>query len=477
MADIRSSQVIAQVEIQVPGKIKSSQVIAQVEYTAPEPGVYTGLVKPALVPKSKYVSKYVYTGQLVSKLSPEAEIKIHYKYEGSFSVKLSPISRYAEQMTGFDWWSGYGLVDLTFLDGYPPYFAIEGDIPISITPSSVVGFYAEYSCIFKSETKVSSEFEVEFTIPPVFEVRLLEGIKAKDIFISEAIIPPVYATEFTETVGIIQASLFEFIIPLIPPTFETALSETIKIADYYDFGSVIPPVYDFVFKENIKIINKLIAEFFDVLPIYEATVTDTIEINDVALYDYFAPEIFENIYIETVKVGDDFGFTYVYPPIFDSILIDQVIVGDAFDVNIEEIYHTWVLTGLTFNPSIYSNFNFNSYCKFRGKYYGLKKDGLFLLEGNTDNGSTIHNGIKIGPSNLGNMNQKRFRSLYLGRDNDNIAVKVELGNDGTKQSAIYNISKGKLYVGRNLQGEEVTLSIADFKKLKIIELVAIMFSK
>ena len=51
MADIRSSQNIAQVEWQIPGKIKSFQVIAQVEYTVSTgwTGKLNGITNPAKI--------------------------------------------------------------------------------------------------------------------------------------------------------------------------------------------------------------------------------------------------------------------------------------------------------------------------------------------------------------------------------------------------------------------------------------------
>jgi hypothetical protein len=61
----------------------------------------------------------------------------------------------------------------------------------------------------------------------------------------------------------------------------------------------------------------------------------------------------------------------------------------------------------------YTGFNFNSMVKFNGRYLMAGDDGLFELSGTTDNGTAINSWIKTGNLNLGVINKKALRYLYL----------------------------------------------------------------
>lgn len=65
--------------------------------------------------------------------------------------------------------------------------------------------------------------------------------------------------------------------------------------------------------------------------------------------------------------------------------------------------------------SQFTNYNYNSICKFHGKYYGASDSGIFELDtGDLDDTATIHAYFELPVSDWGVDNQKRIRSAHLG---------------------------------------------------------------
>lgn len=61
----------------------------------------------------------------------------------------------------------------------------------------------------------------------------------------------------------------------------------------------------------------------------------------------------------------------------------------------------------------YANYGFESFCRAPdGKYYGVKADGLYLLEGNDDAGTSIDSLIDYGDLDFGTSALKRIATAY-----------------------------------------------------------------
>lgn len=65
-------------------------------------------------------------------------------------------------------------------------------------------------------------------------------------------------------------------------------------------------------------------------------------------------------------------------------------------------------------PTQYTDYNFNSMCKFGDVYLGCNKFGLFELTGDSDNNVNIDALIRWPITDFGIPNQKRIRKGYLG---------------------------------------------------------------
>lgn len=155
-------------------------------------------------------------------------------------------------------------------------------------------------------------------------------------------------------------------------------------------------------------------------------------------------------------------------PLISKMGAEGEIVIEAPEFVEDGTFDTYVLTGFRNEPSIYSNFRFNSYAKHQGKYYGAKEDGVYLLEGDDDAGEGIHPGVRIGPANFSTDRQKRVHLLRLGGECEQARVKVSNGNGN---AGYFDSEQGRVSVSRDIQGREITIEISDFETLNHLEIV------
>jgi hypothetical protein len=89
----------------------------------------------------------------------------------------------------------------------------------------------------------------------------------------------------------------------------------------------------------------------------------------------------------------------------------------------------WVVNTVTQASTRYENFGFNSFGKWDGAYYGAKADGLYLLDGDDDNGTPIDAMIAFGVQTFGDTLYKRVPTVYIGaRSNGKLLLRVKDGD-------------------------------------------------
>lgn len=74
----------------------------------------------------------------------------------------------------------------------------------------------------------------------------------------------------------------------------------------------------------------------------------------------------------------------------------------------------WVVNTRTQASSRYSQYGFNSFAMVRGRHFGARATGLFLLEGKDDDGEAITSGVNLGKHNFGTQQEKTVRAVYAG---------------------------------------------------------------
>lgn len=87
--------------------------------------------------------------------------------------------------------------------------------------------------------------------------------------------------------------------------------------------------------------------------------------------------------------------------------------------------------------SQYTNFPFNSMCRFAGTYLGASDQGIFALSGNTDNGALISAAARVGISDLGTSFIKRVDRVYVGcRADGPLVLRIITDEGATRDYAV-----------------------------------------
>ena len=105
--------------------------------------------------------------------------------------------------------------------------------------------------------------------------------------------------------------------------------------------------------------------------------------------------------------------------------------------------------------STYTGFDFDSFINYQDQTWGARGDGIYLLEGADDAGTTIPGAtIRLPLSNLGAINKKRVPVAYLAvLANGRLALKViDEGREYIYESEVRNggMDMARVKLGRGL---------------------------
>lgn len=154
---------------------------------------------------------------------------------------------------------------------------------------------------------------------------------------------------------------------------------------------------------------------------------------------------------------------------------EDVLFFGAIRLGSDE-YVGWVLNEGA--ASEYRNYPFNGFAAFDGKYYGTAADGLYLLEGDDDQGVPIEASIKTALMDFGTGVLKRIPDVYVAFvGSDKLVLKVITpGQRGEQVETIYTstvpegaaLHNGRIRIGQGLksrywQFELTNVDGADFE--------------
>ena len=95
--------------------------------------------------------------------------------------------------------------------------------------------------------------------------------------------------------------------------------------------------------------------------------------------------------------------------------------------------------------SRYSNFPFTQIVRYRNSYFGVAADGLYLLEGTTDDGADIPYAVKTATTDFKSPMQKTVASAYFaGRLGSDATVTLHAGEGAQTQPYSYSTPRGAL---------------------------------
>lgn len=122
----------------------------------------------------------------------------------------------------------------------------------------------------------------------------------------------------------------------------------------------------------------------------------------------------------------------------------------------------WVVNTRTQASTRYGQYGFNSFAAVRGKQFGVRQDGIYLLEGSTDAGEPISSGVNLGKQDFGTQQNKTPRAVYAGvSSTGRLFLKVD---DGCRQYTYKALdSDPKLRTQRFDPGRGLSASYFEFQ--------------
>jgi len=364
--------------------------------------------------------------------------------------------------------------------------AVVGSVPIKIAlvgiiTSATPGVIAVVGSV---GVQVGPTGIIDYSAPPILAV---VGSVPITVRVKGIVSEPVFTHAYVGSVklGIGVRGVIAGALPVGPPVLAIIGSVGIGVNATGVVGGAVPSILSVIGSVNIRIGEFRVPELTVVQLISPADLTlaaitgsvgvevgpaGVITLSTPPIYAVLPPQAVEGA---TIKIGVAGVIAFIHPQILE--VIGDIEVGISGGAAVDPgIFATYVLTGVRGEPSIYSNFNFNSFAKHRGQYFGAGEDGIYLLEGADDAGEVIHPGVKIGPNNYGTDREKRLRLLRCGGKTAGAQVKV---SDDNGSAGYYDVEDGRVAVSREVQGREITIDISDFETLDHIEIIPTILHK
>ena len=302
--------------------------------------------------------------------------------------------------------------------------------------------------------KVGGDFEVDFPEPWITSLALEGGVAVGGALgITEVDPTTSLITEITTSKGVVVGGGLGF-----SSVEQKELVTLISLSGGVAVGDRRYPPIEFV--------SPVPEEVY-----YELTTGGTVYVGGELGIDIPEPGVYEwTIRRGGVKVGGACTFGFWLPPITQIDISGGVLVEGSIIEDLE-LYETWALTGFAYSPSMYSRFNFNSYADRNGQILAAKEDGIYVLEGDDDDGQQIHDGLRLGPANFGTDNLKGARAIYPG---DAGTPEAHVIAETKGREGYFKLQRDRFNVTTDILDRIMTIEIADFEKLSHFEIIPVV---
>lgn len=138
----------------------------------------------------------------------------------------------------------------------------------------------------------------------------------------------------------------------------------------------------------------------------------------------------------------------------------------------------------------YHNYNFSSFCSFRGRGYGASATGINRLDqGERDNDTPVPAHITVAQTHFTGLNEKRIRSVFISAAIENDMLFIVKSNTGHVETYTVKDSYNDLALRRHkvpcrrqgTRGASFTLSLSNngdgYFVLSAIEVVIILLQR
>jgi len=186
-----------------------------------------------------------------------------------------------------------------------------------------------------------------------------------------------------------------------------------------------------------------------------------------------------------ISDGIDVDSTVEVAAVLRGLIGESINFKIAFD---NDGYHWtgWCMNADNFGVSSYGDYPFNSFAKIGGKYYGANANGLYLLEGDSDDGEAISAKAMLAATDCDKTKQGTIRDAWLGlRSDGEVFVKVVADDNRERwyraQATNEHLGRTRVKIARGIKSNYWQVGLenidgADFE-LSNIELVHVVLSR
>jgi len=291
----------------------------------------------------------------------------------------------------------------------------------------------------------------------------------------------------------VSSNLYIIDIPKVIQAYDDLISDGIDVADAVHCSLVLM-ITDILTSidtvANIGVFQHTATDSFTLADIisraFPKTLSDSFAATDVSLIDFLA-------YLQltdTITITEDTtpGLTISQTisdalSALDTVTLQQFLQelitdGLSLEVLVEmdgEVWECWVLNTSSFHPSVYSGYDYNSFAidYQTSIVYGCKSDGIYVLDGDDDDGTAFKTGIILPDTRFGTANNKRFRKAWLGVSGDNVLLKAETESGWHT----FCVDDAEVSLSRDLKGRSWKFSVENFDSLDMIELIPVILSR
>jgi hypothetical protein len=182
--------------------------------------------------------------------------------------------------------------------------------------------------------------------------------------------------------------------------------------------------------------------------------------------------------------GFDIADSEVIQGIYHGTLCERVFITGGM-VMPDGTFTTWAINTRTNAVTEYQNYAFNSFAQMGHRFLGATNEGLYVLDGEVDDGEAIRTRMRSGIMQLAGSKFTMFKGAYLGiRTNDDgrdFILKLIYGDGPTPKETCYrvvvqNLKTAKVNLGKGIRSRYISWELetlgADFD-LDSIEFIPI----
>lgn len=122
--------------------------------------------------------------------------------------------------------------------------------------------------------------------------------------------------------------------------------------------------------------------------------------------------------LESITAQDTISvFATMLEAVAERIGLGERVSTLVFSISTDALIddsEAWVVNTVSSASTRYDSYGFNSFFMLAGKQYGVRQDGVYLLEGPDDAGVPITAGISLGKHDFGTQALKQMNAVYVG---------------------------------------------------------------